>query len=93
MGMGSGGRDIIKTWQPNISGGHTHKTSLEYYLGSDVLRDMITLTPPRNITDTAKFDTWLSLLAILKNKNPRMFQEILTLIKAKRMGLKTGGPV
>ena len=93
MGMGSGGHDIIRTWQPNISGGHTYKTNLEYYLGSDVLRDMITLTPPRNITDTAKFDTLLSLLAILKNKNPRMFQEILTLIKAKRMGLKTGGPV
>ena len=62
-------------------------------LGSDVLRKIITLTPPKNITDTAKFDTWLSLLEILKNKNPHMFQEILTLIKAKRMGLKTGGLV
>ena len=93
MGMGSGGRDIIKTWQPNISGGHTYKTNLEYMLGSDVLRDMITLTLPKKMADTAKFDTWLSLLAILKNKNPRMFQEILNLIKTKRMGLKTGGLV
>ena len=93
MGMGSGGEEITKFWNPNISGGNTYKTKLEYYLGSDVLRDLITLTPPKSITDTAKFDTWLSLLAILKNKNPRMFQEILTLIKAKRMGLKTGGPV
>mgnify|MGYP003151091629 FL=1 len=93
MGMGSGSGDITKVWKPNISGGHTYKTRLENYLGSDVLRDMITLTPPKSITDTAKFDTWLSLLAILKNKNPRMFQEILTLIKAKRMGLKTGGLV
>ena len=93
MGMGSGGRDIIKTWQPNISGGHTYKTSLEYFLGSDALRNLITLTPPKSVTDTAQFDTWLSLLAIIKNKNPRMFQEILTLIKTKRMGLKTGGPV
>ena len=93
MGMGSGGEEITKFWNPNISGGNTYKTKLEYYLGSDVLRDLITLTPPKSITDTAKFDTWLSLLAILKNKNPRMFQEILTLIKAKRMGLKTGGLV
>ena len=93
MGMGSGGRDLTTTWSPNIPGGSTKKTRLEYMLGSDVLRKMITLTPPKNITDTAKFDTWLSLLAILKNKNPRMFQEILTLIKAKRMGLKTGGLV
>ena len=93
MGMGSGSDEITKTWNPNIEGGTTRKTRLEYMLGSDVLRDLITLTPPKNITDTAKFDTWLSLLAILKNKNPRMFQEILTLIKTKRMGLKTGGPV
>tara|TARA_R110002074_G_scaffold103673_3_gene223725 strand:+ start:9284 stop:9967 length:684 start_codon:yes stop_codon:yes gene_type:complete len=92
MGMGSGSRKLTTTWKPNV-GGHTYKTRLENYLGSDVLRDMITLTPPKSITDTAKFDTWLSLLAILKNKNPRMFQEILTLIKAKRMGLKTGGLV
>ena len=94
MGMGSGGRDLTTTWNPNIPGGSTKKTRLEYMLGSgDALRNMITLTPPKNITDTAKFDTWLSLLEILKNKNPQMFQEILTLIKAKRMGLKTGGLV
>ena len=93
MGMGSGSHEIEKVWKPNISGGHTYKTKLENYLGSKILRDMITLTPPKSVTDTAKFDTWLSLLAILKNKNPKMFKEILTLIKAKRMGLKSGGMV
>ena len=91
MGMGSGSRELTTHWNPNIPGGTTKKTRLEYYLGSDSLKDLITLTPPKSITDTAKFDTWLSLMAILKNKNPRMFQEILTLIKSKRMGLKTGG--
>ena len=93
MGMGSGSRDLTTHWNPNIPGGTTQKTRLENYLGSEILRDMITLTPPKSVTDTAKFDTWLSLLAILKNKNPKMFKEILTLIKAKRMGLKSGGMV
>ena len=57
------------------------------------LKDKITLTPPKEIASTSKINTWLSLLAILKNRNPQMFKEILTLIKAKRMGLKTGGMV
>ena len=56
-------------------------TRLENYLNSSLgpypLRDKITLTPPKEIASTAKIDTWLSLLAILKNKNPRMFKEIL----------------
>ena len=66
---------------------------LEYFLNNPSLRKQITLTPPKDIASTSKIDTWLSLLAILKNKNPQMFKEILTLIKAKRMGLKTGGIV
>ena len=69
------------------------KTILENYLNSSYLKDKITLTPPKEIASTSKINTWLSLLAILKNRNPQMFKEILTLIKAKRMGLKTGGMV
>ena len=90
MGMGSGSRKLSPYYEP---GGDVTKTRLEYFLGSKDLRNKITLTPPKEITDTAKFDTWLSLLAILKNKNPKMFKEILNLIKAKRMGLKDGGIV
>jgi hypothetical protein len=97
----------LKDWTPNMGmghnldalttrykgGKHSYMTRLENYLNSSSLKNQITLTPPSEIADTAKIDTWLSLLAILKNKNPRMFKEILNLIKAKRIGLKTGGIV
>jgi len=90
MGMGEN-LDVLTT---NYKGGkHSFMTRLESYLNSPSLKNKITLTPPSEITSTSKIDTWLSLLAILKNKNPRMFKEILNLIKAKRIGLKTGGIV
>ena len=94
MGMGENLKKITTSYK---GGKHSYMTRLENYLNSSLgpypLRDKITLTPPKEIASTAKIDTWLSLLAILKNKNPRMFKEILNLIKAKRMGLKTGGIV
>ena len=100
-------RKKLKDWTPNMGmgenldalttnykgGKHSFMTRLESYLNSPSLKNKITLTPPSEITSTSKIDTWLSLLAILKNKNPRMFKEILNLIKAKRIGLKTGGIV
>ena len=89
MGMGENLKKITTSYK---GGKHSYMTRLEDYLNSS-LRDKITLTPPKEIASTAKIDTWLSLLAILKNRNPQMFKEILTLIKAKRMGLKTGGIV
>ena len=91
MGMGSNLSQIT----PYASGRGTDKymPRLEFFLNNPDLRKHITLTPPKDIADTSKIDIWLSLLAILKNKNPQMFKEILTLIKAKRMGLKTGGIV
>ena len=97
---------ILKDWTPNMGmganlsqinpyysgrGKDKYMSRLEYFLNSPNLRKQITLTPPKDIASTSKIDTWLSFLAILKNKNPQMFKEILTLIKAKRMGLKTGG--
>tara|TARA_R100001443_G_scaffold78711_1_gene85999 strand:+ start:589 stop:1251 length:663 start_codon:yes stop_codon:yes gene_type:complete len=99
-------RKKLKDWTPNMGMGEnldaittsykggkdSFMTRLESYLNSS-LRDSITLTPPKEIASTSKINTWLSLLAILKNKNPRMFKEILNLIKAKRIGLKTGGIV
>jgi len=89
MGMGSNLSQII----PYYSGAGKDKymPKLEFFLNNPDLRKHITLTPPKEIASTSKIDIWLSLLAILKNKNPQMFKEILTLIKAKRMGLKTGG--
>ena len=89
MGMGSNLSQIM----PYYSGAGKDKymPKLEFFLNNPDLRKHITLTPPKEIASTSKIDTWLSLLAILKNKNPQMFKEILTLIKAKRMGLKTGG--
>ena len=89
MGMGSNLSQIM----PYYSGAGKDKymPKLEFFLNNPDLRKHITLTPPKNIAATSKIDIWLSLLAILKNKNPRMFKEILNLIKAKRMGLKTGG--
>ena len=91
MGMGSNLSQII----PYYSGAGKDKymPKLEFFLNNPDLRKHITLTPPKEIASTSKIDTWLSLLAILKNKNPQMFKEILNLIKAKRMGLKTGGIV
>ena len=91
MGMGSNLSQIM----PYYSGAGKDKymPKLEFFLNNADLRKHITLTPPKNIAATSKIDIWLSLLAILKNKNPQMFKEILTLIKAKRMGLKTGGIV
>jgi hypothetical protein len=99
-------RKKLKDWTPNMGMGEnldaittrykggkdSFMTRLESYLNSS-LRDSITLTPPKEIASTSKINTWLSLLAILKNKNPKMFNEILNLIKAKRIGLKTGGIV
>ncbi len=99
-------RKKLKDWTPNMGMGEnldaittsykggkdSFMTRLESYLNSS-LRDSITLTPPKEIASTSKINTWLSLLAILKNKNPKMFKEILNLIKAKRIGLKTGGIV
>ena len=90
MGMGENLKRITTKYK---SGKHSYMTRLENYLNSSSLRDKITLTPPAEIASTSKINTWLSLLAILKNKNPRMFKEILNLIKSKRMGLKTGGMV
>ena len=90
MGMGENLDKITTSWQ---SGKDRYMTRLENYLNSSYLKDKITLTPPKEIASTSKINTWLSLLAILKNRNPQMFKEILTLIKAKRMGLKTGGIV
>jgi len=89
MGMGSNLSQIA----PYYSGAGKDKymPKLEFFLNNPDLRKHITLTPPKEIASTSKIDTWLSLLAILKNKNPQMFKEILNLIKAKRMGLKTGG--
>ena len=89
MGMGSNLSQIM----PYYSGAGKDKymPKLEFFLNNPDLRKHITLTPPKDIAATSKIDTWLSLLAILKNKNPQMFKEILNLIKAKRMGLKTGG--
>jgi hypothetical protein len=89
MGMGSNLSQIM----PYYSGAGKDKymPKLEFFLNNPDLRKHITLTPPKEIASTSKIDTWLSLLAILKNKNPQMFKEILNLIKAKRMGLKTGG--
>ena len=89
MGMGSNLSQII----PYYSGAGKDKymPKLEFFLNNPDLRKHITLTPPKEIASTSKIDIWLSLLAILKNKNPQMFKEILNLIKAKRMGLKTGG--
>ena len=99
---------ILKEWTPNLGMGSNlsqikpyysgkgrdkYMPKLEFFLNNPDLRKLITLTPPKNIAATSKIDIWLSLLAILKNKNPQMFKEILTLIKAKRMGLKTGGIV
>ena len=91
MGMGSNLSQIM----PYYSGAGKDKymPKLEFFLDRPSLRNKITLTPPKDIAATSKIDIWLSLLAILKNKNPQMFKEILTLIKAKRMGLKTGGIV
>ena len=90
LGMGENLDKITTSWQ---SGKDRYMTRLENYLNSSYLKDKITLTPPKEIASTSKINTWLSLLAILKNRNPQMFKEILTLIKAKRMGLKTGGIV
>ena len=90
LGMGENLDKITTSWQ---SGKDRYMTRLENYLNSSYLKDKITLTPPKEIASTSKINTWLSLLAILKNRNPQMFKEILTLIKAKRMGLKTGGMV
>ena len=89
MGMGSNLSQIM----PYYSGAGKDKymPKLEFFLNNPDLRKHITLTPPKEIASTSKINTWLSLLAILKNRNPQMFKEILTLIKAKRMGLKTGG--
>tara|TARA_R100000700_G_C3141585_1_gene123241 strand:- start:261 stop:878 length:618 start_codon:yes stop_codon:yes gene_type:complete len=99
---------ILKEWTPNLGMGSNlsqikpyysgkgrdkYMPKLEFFLNNPDLRKLITLTPPKDIAATSKIDIWLSLLAILKNKNPQMFKEILTLIKAKRMGLKTGGIV
>ena len=99
-------KKILKEWTPNLGmgsdlskikpyysgvGKDKYMPKLEFFLNNPDLRKLITLTPPKEIASTSKIDTWLSLLAILKNKNPQMFKEILTLIKAKRMGLKTGG--
>jgi hypothetical protein len=99
-------KKILKEWTPNLGmgsdlskikpyysgkGRDKYMPKLEFFLNNADLRKHITLTPPKNIAATSKIDIWLSLLAILKNKNPQMFKEILTLIKAKRMGLKTGG--
>ena len=99
---------ILKEWTPNLGMGSNlsqikpyysgkgrdkYMPKLEFFLNRPDLRKHITLTPPKDIAATSKIDIWLSLLAILKNKNPQMFKEILTLIKAKRMGLKTGGIV
>jgi hypothetical protein len=101
-------KKILKEWTPNLGmgsdlskikpyysgkGRDKYMPKLEFFLNNADLRKHITLTPPKNIAATSKIDIWLSLLAILKNKNPQMFKEILTLIKAKRMGLKTGGIV
>ena len=97
---------ILKEWTPNLGMGSNlsqikpyysgkgrdkYMPKLEFFLNNPDLRKLITLTPPKNIAATSKIDIWLSLLAILKNKNPKMFKEILNLIKAKQMGLKTGG--
>ena len=90
LGMGENLDKITTSWK---SGKDRYMTRLENYLNSSYLKDKITLTPPKEIASTSKINTWLSLLAILKNRNPQMFKEILTLIKAKRMGLKTGGIV
>ena len=90
MGMGENLDKITTSWK---SGKDRYMTRLEYFLNSPSLKNQITLTPPAEIASTSKINTWLSLLAILKNRNPQMFKEILTLIKAKRMGLKTGGMV
>ena len=98
----------LKEWTPNLGmgadlsqikpyysgkGRDKYMPKLEFFLNNPSLRKQITLTPPKDIASTSKIDIWLSLLAILKNKNPKMFKEILNLIKAKRMGLKTGGIV
>ena len=91
MGMGSNLSQILPYY--SSKGKDKFMPKLEFFLNSPDLRKHITLTPPKDIAATSKIDTWLSLLAILKNKNPRMFKEILNLIKAKRMGLKTGGIV
>ena len=90
LGMGENLDKITTSWK---SGKDRYMTRLEYFLNSPSLKNQITLTPPAEIASTSKINTWLSLLAILKNRNPQMFKEILTLIKAKRMGLKTGGMV
>ena len=90
LGMGENLDKITTSWK---SGKDRYMTRLEYFLNSTSLKNQITLTPPKDIAATSKINTWLSLLAILKNRNPQMFKEILTLIKAKRMGLKTGGMV
>ena len=89
MGMGSNLSQILPYY--SSKGKDKFMPKLEFFLNSPDLRKHITLTPPKDIAATSKIDTWLSLLAILKNKNPKMFKEILNLIKAKQMGLKTGG--
>ena len=89
MGMGSNLSQILPYY--SSKGKDKFMPKLEFFLNSPDLRKHITLTPPKEIASTSKIDTWLSLLAILKNKNPKMFKEILNLIKAKQMGLKTGG--
>ena len=89
MGMGSDLNKILPYY--SSKGKDKYMPKLEFFLNNPDLRKHITLTPPKEIASTSKIDTWLSLLAILKNKNPQMFKEILNLIKAKRMGLKTGG--
>ena len=90
LGMGAN-LSQINPYFSGVPGKNKYMSRLEYFLNNPSLRKQITLTPPKDIASTSKIDTWLSLLAILKNKNPQMFKEILTLIKAKRMGLKTGG--
>ena len=89
MGMGSNLSQILPYY--SSKGKDKFMPKLEFFLNNPDLRKHITLTPPKEIASTSKINTWLSLLAILKNKNPKMFKEILNLIKAKQMGLKTGG--
>ena len=87
--MGSKGANIGRYFDPTL-GKHKYSTKLEYFLSNPELRKLITLTPPREIAQQAKFDPFRSLTS-----RPRLLKmlDLWKMLRLKMKGYNTGGMV